>query len=134
MSLLPVSSDHARNTMADEVLSIKEVAALLNLAEKTVYSMAHAGEILTVKVCTEWRIKRPELDRWIGEQPCGGHEALPVPSVGEQCATVEHIARETANRDTARAATERTIALLKQRRSALIAAVVTGHLGVEEAG
>jgi len=33
------------NPMADEVLTIKEVAALLKLAEKTVYAMAQAGEI-----------------------------------------------------------------------------------------
>lgn len=32
------------NPMLDEVLTIKEVAALLKLAEKTVYAMAQAGE------------------------------------------------------------------------------------------
>ena len=31
--------------MSDEVLTIKEVAALLKLAEKTVYAMANAGEL-----------------------------------------------------------------------------------------
>jgi type I restriction enzyme S subunit len=53
---------------------------------------------------------------------------LPVPPQDEQRAIVEHIARETAKLDAARAATERTIALLKERRSALIAAAVTGQL------
>jgi type I restriction enzyme S subunit len=51
-----------------------------------------------------------------------------VPPQKEQRAIVEHIARETAKLDTVRAATERTIALLKERRSALIAAAVTGQL------
>jgi len=55
---------------------------------------------------------------------------VPVPSLREQCAIVEHISRETAKLDTVRAATERTIALLKERRSALIAAAVTGQLDV----
>jgi type I restriction enzyme S subunit len=55
---------------------------------------------------------------------------LPVPPPEEQCAIVEHIARETAKLDAVRAATERTIALLKERRSALIAAAVTGQLDV----
>jgi type I restriction enzyme S subunit len=53
---------------------------------------------------------------------------LPVPPLDEQRAIVEHIARETAKLDAVRAATERTIALLKERRSALIAAAVTGQL------
>ena len=44
--------------MLDEVLTIKEVAALLKLAEKTVYSMANAGEIPAFKIRGQWRIKR----------------------------------------------------------------------------
>lgn len=55
---------------------------------------------------------------------------LPVPPQEEQRAVVAHIARETAKLDAVRAATERTIALLKERRSALIAAAVTGQLDV----
>jgi type I restriction enzyme S subunit len=55
---------------------------------------------------------------------------LPVPPLEEQRAIVAHIARETAKLDAVCAATERTIALLKQRRSALIAAAVTGQLDV----
>lgn len=59
--------------------------------------------------------------------------SLPVPPQEEQRAVVDHIARETAKLDAVRAATERTIALLKERRSALIAAAVTGQLkmGIE---
>lgn len=54
----------------------------------------------------------------------------PRPPLDEQRAIVAHIARETAKLDAVRAATERTIALLKERRSALIAAAVTGQLDV----
>lgn len=53
---------------------------------------------------------------------------LPVPGVEEQRAIVEHIARETAKLDAVRAATERTMILLKERRATLIAAAVTGQL------
>lgn len=53
-----------------------------------------------------------------------------LPPLIEQCAIVEHIARETAKLDAVRVATERTIALLKERRSALITAAVTGQLDV----
>lgn len=53
---------------------------------------------------------------------------MPVPPLDEQRAIVAHIARETAQLDAVRGATERTIALLKERRAALIAAAVTGQL------
>jgi type I restriction enzyme, S subunit len=56
-----------------------------------------------------------------------------VPPIGEQRAIVSHIAAETARLDALRAATERTIALLKERRAALIAAAVTGQIEVEDA-
>lgn len=55
---------------------------------------------------------------------------LPVPPLDEQCVVVEQIAREVAKLDSVRVATERTVALLKERRSALITAVVTGQIDV----
>ncbi|MCC6592504.1 MAG: helix-turn-helix domain-containing protein, partial [Xanthomonadales bacterium] len=54
--------------MADEVLTIKEAAALLKLAEKTVYTMAQAGEIPAFKIRGQWRITRTEFDRWLAAQ------------------------------------------------------------------
>lgn len=59
---------------------------------------------------------------------------VPLPPLDEQHAIVEYIARETAKLDAVRAATERTITLLKERRSALIAAAVTGQIDVRAAG
>lgn len=59
-----------------------------------------------------------------------GEMYLPIPPQDEQRAVVEHIARATTKLDAVRAATERTIALFKERRSALIAAAVTGQLDV----
>jgi type I restriction enzyme S subunit len=58
---------------------------------------------------------------------------LPVPPLDEQRTVVQHIARETMKLDSMGAATEQTIALLKERRSALIAAAVTGQIDVEAA-
>ena len=58
---------------------------------------------------------------------------IPIPPVDEQRAIVAHIATETAKLDALRSATERTIALLKERRAALIAAAVTGRLHIPEA-
>ena len=55
---------------------------------------------------------------------------LPVPPLEVQRTIVEHIARETWTLDKVRIATERTIALLKERRAALIAAAVSGQIDV----
>lgn len=57
----------------------------------------------------------------------------PVPPMEEQREIVRYIATETAKIDRLRAATERSIALLKERRGALIAAAVTGEIDIPEA-
>lgn len=59
---------------------------------------------------------------------------VPVPPLDEQRAIVGRLDRETAKLDAMRSATERTIALLEERRAALIAAAVTGQIDVGGAG
>lgn len=55
---------------------------------------------------------------------------VPLPPEEEQEAIVAFINRQTAKLGALRAATERTISLLKERRAALIAAAVTGQIEV----
>jgi type I restriction enzyme S subunit len=55
---------------------------------------------------------------------------LPVPTVEEQRAIVAYIAAETTKLEPLRASAERTIRLLKERRSALISAAVTGRIAI----
>jgi type I restriction enzyme S subunit len=62
-----------------------------------------------------------------------GNLSVVVPPLPEQRAIVVHISAQTAKLDALRSATERTIALLKERRAALIAAAVTGRLHILEA-
>lgn len=52
----------------EEVLKIKDVAALLKVGEKTVYSMAQAGELPAFKVRGQWRFSRKDIDAWIERQ------------------------------------------------------------------
>ena len=54
----------------------------------------------------------------------------PLPPLGEQKAIVKFIASELGRLDAAASDTTRVIALLKERRSALIAAAVTGKIDV----
>jgi type I restriction enzyme, S subunit len=57
---------------------------------------------------------------------------FPYPPFHEQRAIVDHIVTATAKLDALRSATERTIALLKERRAALITLAVTGQLNLQE--
>ena len=58
---------------------------------------------------------------------------VPVPPMDEQRAIVAHIANEASKLDELGTATERAIVLLRERRTALIAAAVTGLTDVESA-
>jgi excisionase family DNA binding protein len=51
--------------MPDEILTLPELAQLLKVAEKTVYTMAQKGELPAFKVRGQWRFKRVDLDLWI---------------------------------------------------------------------
>lgn len=51
--------------MTDEILTLPEVAQLLKVAEKTVYTMAQKGEVPAFKVGGQWRFRRTDLDAWI---------------------------------------------------------------------
>ena len=53
--------------MSDPILTLPEVAVLLKIAEKTVYTMARGGHIPAFKVRGQWRFKREDIDRWIDE-------------------------------------------------------------------
>ncbi|MCD6305158.1 MAG: helix-turn-helix domain-containing protein [Deltaproteobacteria bacterium] len=52
----------------EEVLKVKDVAALLKVGEKTVYSMAQSGELPGFKVRGQWRFSRKDIDDWIETQ------------------------------------------------------------------
>jgi len=54
--------------MNDQILTLKEVAAYLKLAEKTAYKLAAVGKLPGFKVGGSWRFKREDIDQWIEEQ------------------------------------------------------------------
>ena len=55
-------------TMSDEILTLKEVAEYLKLAEKTAYRLAAEGKLPGFKVGGSWRFKREDVQSWIEEQ------------------------------------------------------------------
>ena len=69
--------------MTDPILTLPEVAVLLKVAEKTVYTMAQTGQIPAFKVRGQWRFKRDDIERWIDEQKAvvKGNAAKDSPNV-----------------------------------------------------
>lgn len=63
------------HNMPDEFLTLPEVALLLKVAEKTVYTMAQKGELPAFKVRGQWRFKRTDLDSWIEAQKAAARSA-----------------------------------------------------------
>ncbi len=54
--------------MVDQILTLKEVAAYLKLAEKTAYRLVSEGKLPGFKVGGSWRFKREDLAAWIEKQ------------------------------------------------------------------
>jgi excisionase family DNA binding protein len=54
--------------MTDQILTLKEVAAYLKLAEKTAYKLAAEGKLPGFKVGGSWRFKSDDIELWIEKQ------------------------------------------------------------------
>ena len=55
-------------TVHSDILTIREVADYLKLAEKTAYRLVARGEIPGFKVGGSWRFRREEIKAWIDDQ------------------------------------------------------------------
>lgn len=51
--------------MAEEILTLKDVATYLKLAEKTAYKLAAEGKLPGFKVGGSWRFKKSDIENWI---------------------------------------------------------------------
>ena len=54
--------------MGDEILTVKDVADYLKLAEKTAYRLVAEGKLPGFKVGGSWRFKKEDLQQWIEQQ------------------------------------------------------------------
>jgi excisionase family DNA binding protein len=54
--------------MTDQILTLKEVAAYLKLADKTAYKLAAEGKLPGFKVGGSWRFKSDDIERWIEDK------------------------------------------------------------------
>lgn len=55
----------------ENLLTVKEVAAMLRVSAQTLYKMLEQGEIPAVKVGSQWRFDREKIKNWIENQANG---------------------------------------------------------------
>ena len=55
-------------TSESYIMTVKDLAAYLKIAEKTAYSFALEGKIPGFKVGSAWRFRKGEIDQWIEKQ------------------------------------------------------------------
>lgn len=89
--------------MADEILTVAEVAHLLKVASKTVYTMAQNAELPCFKVRGQWRFRRQDLDSWMASQVVGATSGAPAPKkkTGGRAGTLRAAASEQSGRASA---------------------------------
>jgi len=54
--------------MDTDVITIRELAVYLKMAEKTLYRLASEGSVPGFKVGGAWRFRKSEIDKWIFSQ------------------------------------------------------------------
>jgi excisionase family DNA binding protein len=52
----------------DESLTIREVATLLKIGERTAYTMVQEGQLPGLKVRGQWRFRRADIDQRIAQR------------------------------------------------------------------
>jgi PTS system nitrogen regulatory IIA component len=69
----------------DKLLTLKEVAELLQVNERTALRLAHAGELPAARVGGQWRVHPLELERWFLQSRRAEAEAGEVQEEGLFC-------------------------------------------------
>ncbi len=52
----------------EPAMTVRDVAATLNVDEKTIYRLAQRGDLPGFKVAGAWRFQRVDLQRWINQR------------------------------------------------------------------
>lgn len=82
--------------MNDPVMTIREIANALKLAEKTVYAMASEGNLPAFKIRGQWRIRRGDFDIWLAQQ-AGASEVTVAPTEALAPSTIDFQLLRTAD-------------------------------------
>lgn len=48
-----------------DVMTVRQLAAYLQVSERIVYALAADGEVPGVKIANQWRFPKADIDRWL---------------------------------------------------------------------
>lgn len=66
------------------VMTVKDLAAYLQVSERSVYNMAADGECPAAKVAGQWRFHRPDIDAWLHALSFQGYRGPALTPTGDQ--------------------------------------------------
>jgi excisionase family DNA binding protein len=58
-------------TNSTPAMTVRDVAAYLNVNEKTVYRLAQRRELPGFKVAGAWRFRPEDIEKWVAAQKAG---------------------------------------------------------------
>lgn len=64
----------------DDILTIRDVAIRLKMAERTVYAMAAGHELPAFKLRGQWRVRRADFEQWLAKMAASGIAAAEAAS------------------------------------------------------
>jgi excisionase family DNA binding protein len=68
-----MKNETVRRSVADQIMTVGDVAAYLNCHYSTVYRLLRNRGIPGFRLGGDWRFRREDLDRWISD-----HHVVPV--------------------------------------------------------
>ena len=51
--------------IVEPAMTVRDVAAFLNVDEKTIYRLTQKGDLPGFKVLGSWRFQKPDIESWI---------------------------------------------------------------------
>lgn len=69
--------------MPQEYLTLRDVAELLKLSEKTIYRLAQSGRLPGFKAGKQWRFDRDDIRRWTSAKKRAAASGVKARSYGE---------------------------------------------------
>ncbi len=84
--------------MAVTAMTVREVAAYLNVNKKTVYRLAQKREIPGFQVAGAWRFRPEDIDRWIATQTADALAGAEPTSAGRAEAVPKRHGRRSKSR------------------------------------
>ncbi len=67
-------------TNVEPAMTVRDVAAILNVDEKTIYRLATKGDLPGFKVLGSWRFQRLDLEAWIDSKKQITRSSMPTNS------------------------------------------------------